>query len=464
MVHKSRPFPATFFVQQPTQEEAIMVKLNKIVRAFTFEGARAKRFTPEMELKRALMNCLLWESQFYEDGVAIADRIKTLVPLVEPAKVAALAIEAREQMKLRHAPLLVVREMARHEKHRVLVADTLACVIQRPDEMTELLAIYWADALGPMQQRKRQPVSAQIKKGLARALTKFDAYQLAKYDRDDAVRIRDVLFLVHAKPKDADQEKVWKQLVDGTLVSPDTWEVSLSSGKDKAETFERLIAEKKLGGLALLRNLRLMQKAGVAKKTIADAIDAMRVDRVLPYRFIAAARYAPDLEPQLESAMLKSIKGYVRLPGRTRLLIDVSGSMDYALSAQSEMTRLEAACGLAILAREICDDVEIFTFSNRVVKVPPRHGFALRDAIVSSQPHGGTLLGAAVKEADRKGDRLIVFTDEQSQDSVPAPKARGYMVNVASYQHGVRHDDWQRVDGFSEAVIAWIAASEETIH
>ena len=94
-------------------------------------------------------------------------------------------------MKLRHAPLLVVREMARHEKHRVLVADTLARVIQRPDEMTELLAIYWADALG---QRKRQPVSAQVKKGLARALTKFDAYQLAKYDRDGAVRIRDVLF------------------------------------------------------------------------------------------------------------------------------------------------------------------------------------------------------------------------------------------------------------------------------
>src|SRR5215475_13985831 len=267
-----------------------MVSLNKIVRAFTHEGARVKRFTPEMELKRSLMNCLLWEDQFYEDGVTIAERIKALVPKVAADRVAALAVEARETMKLRHAPLLVAREMARHQSHRALVADTLARVIQRPDEMTELLAIYWADALGPMQQRKRQPVSAQIKKGLARALTKFDAYQLAKYDRDGAVRIKDVLFLVHAKPKDAEQEKVWKQLVDGTLTSPDTWEVSLSSGKDKAETFERLIAGKKLGGLALLRNLRLMQKAGVAKKTIAGAIDAMRVDRILPYRFIAAAR------------------------------------------------------------------------------------------------------------------------------------------------------------------------------
>jgi hypothetical protein len=441
-----------------------MVTLNKIVRAFTREGARGRRFTPEMELKRALMNCLLWEDQFYEDGVAIADRIATLVPRVEPARVAALAVEARAQMKLRHAPLLVVREMARHEKHRVLVADTLASVIQRPDEMTELLAIYWAEALGPMQQRKRQPVSAQIKKGLARALTKFDAYQLAKYDRDGAVRIRDVLFLTHAKPKDAAQEKVWKQLVEGELVSPDTWEVSLSSGKDKRETFERLIAENKLGALALLRNLRLMQKAQVPHQTIAEAIAAMRTDRVLPYRFITAARYAPDFEPELESAMLKSIKGYARLPGRTRLLIDVSGSMFSPLSAQSEMMRAEAACGLAILAREVCDEVAIFTFSQDVAKVPPRRGFALRDAIVNSQPHGSTFLGKAVTEIDRKGDRLIVFTDEQSHDNVSAPKGRGYMVNVASYQHGVGHGAWTRVDGFSEAVIAWIAASEETMH
>jgi 60 kDa SS-A/Ro ribonucleoprotein len=85
--------------------------------------------------------------------------------------------------------------------------------------------------------------------------------------------------------------------------------------------------------------------------------------------------------------MLKSIKSYARLPGRTRLLVDVSGSMFAPLSAQSEMSRAEAACGLAILAREVCDEVEIFTFSQDVVKVPPRRGFALRDAVVSSQPH-----------------------------------------------------------------------------
>lgn len=438
-----------------------MAKLNKTKPVRTHEGAKGRAFTPEAQLRRALMNCLLWEDQFYEDGVSIAERIAALVPKVAAETVAALAVAAREEMKLRHAPLLVVREMARHETHRGLVADTLERVIQRPDELTEFLAIYWADALGPMQQRKKAAVSAQAKKGLARAFAKFDAYQLAKYDRDGAVRLRDVLFLTHAKPKDEAQAKVWKQLVDGKLAAPDTWEVALSAGADKKATFERLIAERKLGALALLRNLRAMQVAGVSRKVIGKALDEMRTDRVLPYRFVAAAQYAPDLEPELEHAMFRSIEGHAKLPGKTRLLVDVSGSMDATISARSVMRRIDAACGLAVLAREICESVEVFTFSNAVKKTPARRGFALRDAIVSSQPHAGTEMGKAIREVDQKGVRLIVFTDEQAHDAVDAPKGRGYIVNVASYQHGVGAGDWRRIDGFSEKILDWIIASEK---
>jgi 60 kDa SS-A/Ro ribonucleoprotein len=440
-----------------------MAKLNifkRFKKARTHEGAPAKTFGPEQQLRRSIMNFMLWEDEFYEDGEAIADRIQALVPKVAPETVAQIAIDAREKSKLRHAPLLLVRAMAASEKHRALVAQTLERVIQRPDEMTEFLAIYWSDVLGLQQQRKKRPVPAQVKKGLAKAFAKFDAYQLAKYDRDGPVRLRDVLFITHAKPANADQAKIWKQLVDGTLASPDTWEVQLSAGSDKKETFERLIAEKKLGALALLRNLRGMLHAGVTKKTIGRALEEMRTDRVLPYRFIAAARYAPDMEPELEKAMFRTLEGHKRLEGKTRLLIDVSGSMSAPMSARSEMLRLDAATGLAALVREIAEDVEIFTFSDNVKKVPPRRGFALRDAVVQSQPHNSTYLGKAVAAIDEKGTRLIVITDEQSHDTVPAPKGKGYMINVASAKNGVGSGDWTRVDGFSEAVIDWIIAQE----
>ena len=185
------------------------------------------------------MACLLWEDQFYEDGVEISGRIAELVPKVEAGKVADMAIEAREKMKLRHAPLLLVREMARHATHRALVGETLARVIQRADELTEFLAIYWKDG--------RVPLSGQVKKGLAAAFGKFDAYQLAKYDRPGPVRLRDVLFLSHAKPRDEAQAEVWKGLVEGKLTPPDTWEVALSAGADKRMAWERLIQERKLG-------------------------------------------------------------------------------------------------------------------------------------------------------------------------------------------------------------------------
>jgi len=63
-------------------------------------------------------------------------------------------------------------------------------------------------------------LSAGVKRGLARAFTKFDAYQLAKYDRESVVKLRDVLFLCHAKPKDEAQAALWKKLVENTLEPP----------------------------------------------------------------------------------------------------------------------------------------------------------------------------------------------------------------------------------------------------
>jgi 60 kDa SS-A/Ro ribonucleoprotein len=460
-----------------------MVKINKAKAARTHEGAKGRAFAPEQELRRALMNCMLWEDQFYEDGIAIAERIGALVPKVKPEAVAAMAVEAREAMKLRHAPLLIVREMARHEGHKALVAATLERIVQRPDELTEFLAIYWADVLGPMQQRKKRAVSAQVKKGLARAFAKFDAYQLAKYDRDGAVRLRDVLFLVHAKPKDARQEKVWKELIDGTLNAPDTWEVALSAGKDKKATFERLLTENKLGYLALLRNLRNMESAKVDPKLVEGAILARRgAERVLPFRYVAAARAAPGFEAALDKALLADLAGRPKLAGKTLVVVDVSGSMYGSyMSARSDMNRATAAAALAAILRELCEEVRVYaTAGNDATRVhatklvPARRGMALIDAIYGQcQPLGGGGIFLKqvmdyLKKEERRADRVVVVTDEQdcgvgSADSPQNAKPFGrhnYLLNVASYQNGIGSGVWMRVNGFSEKVVDWIIASE----
>ena len=418
----------------------------------THEDAPARHISHEQQLRRSVLACMLWEDQFYEDGVAIAGRIRELVAKVPAEQVAALAVEAREKMKLRHAPLLLVREMARLATHRRLVAETLLRVIQRADELSEFVALYWSEG--------KQPLSAQVKKGLAAAFTKFDEYALAKYNRATPVKLRDVLFLSHARPVDQAQADLWKRLVEDKLATPDTWEVALSAGGDKREAWERLLAENKLGALALLRNLRNMAEAKVPEPAVRDSLARMKTERVLPFRFIAAARYAPQWETELEQAMFRALEGQPHLPGKTVLLVDVSGSMDAPLSRRSEMRRNDAAYGLAVLLREIAEKVSVYSFSDELALVPARRGFALRDAVNASQRHNGTYLGRALKGITEEYDRLIVITDEQSHDPVPNPRARGYVINVASYQNGVGYGPWTHIDGWSDAVIEYIRAAE----
>lgn len=417
----------------------------------THEGAPAKRIGSEAQLRRSVMACLLWEDQFYEDGTSIADRIAMGVAAVPQDVAASIAIEAREKMHLRHVPLLVVREMAR--RGGGIVGDTLARVVQRADELTEFVAIYWRNG--------KEPLSKQVKRGLAEAFPKFDAYQLAKYDRARSVRLRDVLFLSHAKPKDDAQAEVWRQLVDGTLPAPDTWEVALSSGGSPLEHWTRLLAEDKLGGLALLRNLRNMQQACVPEALIREAIGRNAFKRVLPFRFIAAAKYAPTLEPALEDAMYRAAGTLEKLPGKTALLVDVSGSMSQPLSQRSDMTRQEAASGLAIMLREVCADVDVVAFGTDAMLVPPRRGFALRDAIRAANVGHATYTERAKALADTRGyDRIIVVTDEQSATSVSNPHGKGYVINVASYENGIGYGAWTHIDGWSEAVVRYVAEAE----
>jgi 60 kDa SS-A/Ro ribonucleoprotein len=428
---------------------------------FTQEGGRAKKITPYWQLRRSILATMLWENSFYESGEEISKRILGLIPQVPADEVASLAIETRNSGKLRHVPLLLARAMAALPTHRAYVNEVLTNVIQRPDELAEFLAIYWKE--------KKQPLSAQVKKGLANAFVKFDEYQLAKYNRDSAIKLRDVLFLCHAKPVDKAQEKLWKRLVNNELKTPDTWEVAISAAtaSQKKGEWERLLKEGKLGGLALLRNLRNFKQEGVNESLIRKALADLKVDRVLPYRFITAAKYAPNLEPELESAMFRSIESKgSKINGKTVFLIDVSGSMDTVISAKSDATRLDAACALSILGRELFSDVEVYTFSNDTVQVPSRRGFALRDAIIKSQSHGGTYLGNAVSNvAGIPYERLIVFTDEQSAQSVPDPRknSKGYVVNVASEKNGVGYGAWNHIDGFSESVLEYILAYEQML-
>ena len=420
----------------------------------THEGAQASRLTIEQQLRRSVMSCMLFEDEFYEDGETISSRINDLVKQLPFDKVADIAIEARTKMKLRHIPLWITCGLlkARHGGRKM--GDLIYEVCQRADEPAELLSMYWKD-------QQNAPLPSQLKIGLARALGKFNEYNLAKYNRDGAVKLRDVLFLSHAKPKDKAQEALFKKIADNTLSTPDTWEVALSGGADKKATFERLMAENQLGALAFLRNLRNMERIGIAKSRISEYGNSINLDKILPFRFIAAARAVPSWEDIIEPWMLKALSSAEKLTGKTAIVVDNSGSMYYSrISSKSELTRSDAACALAILVKEVCEDTIVVGFGYQADIIPNRRGFGLADAIKRG-PGGGTDTGNAIRLANQKGyNRIIVITDEQSHTQIGNPQGIGYFINVANYKNGIGYGPWTHIDGWSESVIEYIKAAE----
>jgi hypothetical protein len=436
-------------------------------------GPRTAKQDAEATLRRLVMACLLWEKNAYCDGQEVVNKIKSLVPLVP--NVADIAIEARYDQKLRHVPLLIVREMARN--HMPGVAETLTKICNRPDEITEFISIYWSD------NDKKKSLPAAVKRGLAAAFDKFDEYQLAKYKQmDKDIKLRDAMRLVHAKPI-GDRNSLYKKLLYNELATPDTWEVGLSAAKnvdEKRGVWERLIDERKLPAYAFLKNLRNMQDVKISRSSMAKAFDTCKSDMLLPIDFLKARKYAPDWTREIEDLMYRCAKSWPRLAGFTTLVIDVSGSMHCNLSSKSEFTRIDAAASMAVLAAECCDHVSVYVTAGSDMqrkhatrKVEATRGFSLADKITDAYSNmgGGGIFTRQVcdyiRDKIESPDRLLIFSDSQDCDlpgrGQPRPHGqRNYIIDVSSESHGVNYQGiWTaEISGWSENFLKFVAMME----
>lgn len=209
-----------------------------------YEGEVAYKLDPTLELYTAAC-CASLQPKFYVPSVQDdLDRLRGLIAKCDPEFVANLAIYAREKMHLRSIPLVLAVELAKVHHGDSLVSKTVSRVIQRADELTEILA-YYEQANRRDGTKKLNRLSKQIQKGIAEAFHKFDRYQLEKYNRKTAITLKDALFLSHAKPLNEDEGQKFKQLIDDTLPTPYTWETVLSKagqdGLDKKEIWEKII-------------------------------------------------------------------------------------------------------------------------------------------------------------------------------------------------------------------------------
>ena len=438
-------------------------------------GALAAKQSNTALLRRAVLANLLWEDVAYMDGVKVAKEIQRLIPLCPAIDVYNIALEARTMQKLRHTPLFIAVEMCKYPEHKMFVQDLLPQIITRADMLTDFLAIYWKDG--------KKPIANQAKKGLAKAFHNFNEYKFAKYDRDAAIKLRDVMFLCRPKPENQYEQDLFKKVADRTLATPETWEVLLSTGKDKKESWTKLITEGKIGGLAMLRNIANMRKANVDKKVINEGLEKLKSSMLMPLDFLKAFRMNPEFGRQIEDAMINSYSNLPKLKGKTLFIVDVSGSMGARMSEKSDFTRYDAACAMAMLAANQCEDYEIvctagndYTHTGAHEHIPyPQKGFGIFEQIRETNKnigYGGIFTRQCLewcndKFKGQKFDRIIVFSDSQDCDfperRIPKPFGTyNYICDISAHTKGVNYKGtWDaEISGFSEHFITFIAAME----
>ncbi|WP_439947833.1 TROVE domain-containing protein [Streptomyces sp. BBFR109] len=434
----------------------------------TYEGGRGHERDARSELFLLAVSNMVSQQTFYESAGDRDDRFARLVrelAVADPSWTAGLLGWLRGEGNMRTASLVGAAEYVRARltagaNDGPTGRQVVASVLQRPDEPGELLA-YWTAAYG-------RNVPKPVKRGVADAVRRlYHPKSLLKYDTaSKGYRFGDILNLVHASPDPAKpwQGELFRYALDrrhhpDTAVPPAalplltahrelmalpverrravvtgpggaerlaaagmTWEALagwLQGPMDKA-AWEAVIPS--MGSMALVRNLRNFDEAGVSDEVaarvaakISDPAEVAR-SRQFPFRYLAAYQHAPSLRwaYPLEQALGHSLANVPALPGRTLVLVDRSGSMFWSrVSERSQLTRADAAAvfGTALALRAA--DADLVQFGSTSAAVEFRRGESVLKVLERFGDLGGTDTTEAVRRHYRGHDRVLIVTDEQ---------------------------------------------------
>jgi 60 kDa SS-A/Ro ribonucleoprotein len=490
------------------------MKFNFKAKAATtknYEGAKAFKMGPELELYTAVATAGL-NDQFYEATDEKMIRLRELIASNDDEFVARLAVYAREQMYMRSIPLVLVVEMAKQHKGDGLVSRVATRVIQRADEITELLSYYtMANYRAGVKQLNK--LSKQLQKGLSEAFNKFDEYQFAKYNRDTRVKLKDALFLVHPKAKDEAQQLLFDKIAKDEMQAPYTWEVELSAlGQKNYDTpelkqaalkakWEELIFSNKMGYMATLRNLRNLLEADISKEALDKVCiylgnaTAVAKCKQLPFRFLSAYRELKELKngrvskvlDALETAAMQSAANIAGYDENTRVVIaaDVSGSMQIPISAKSKVQNFDIGLMLAMLLQTRCENVITGMFGDtwKVINVSKKNilsnvqEFYRREGEVGYSTNGYLVIKDLL-QSGIAADKVMLFTDCQLWNSnsrgetisglwahykKKVPGAKLYLFDLAGYGNtpvNVMSGDVYLIAGWSDKIFNVLRALE----
>ncbi len=437
------------------------------VRTFTYEGGHAHRRDAESDLFLLAATNMVGEDTFYERAPDRDDRFVALVHQVtatNPAFVAGLAPYLREKLRMRSAATVMAAEyVAAGGAHgRAVIANAL----QRPDEPAELIG-YWITTNG-----RHLPMA--VKRGVADAVRRmYNERAVLRYDGlSRQVRMADVIELTHPQPRDDRQSALFRWLLDrrhhddatadptrlpilaaaatldqvpeddrrAVLRTRDpaalaeagfSWERLsgwLPGGMD-AEAWTNVIPS--MGVMALVRNLRNFDQAGIADETIDTVIakitdvDEVAKARLFPYQVWSAYKHAPsdNWKRALGVTLDRTVANIPRLDN-TLVVIDTSGSMQTTVSGKSKLARVEVAAVMAMATARRARDVDVVIYGEGNARVKGIGGASVLGGVakvvglvgaVGHSTYGHT---AIAKHFDpNRHRRVVIFTDDQQHDS-----------------------------------------------
>jgi len=418
----------------------------------------------ELELVSRLLTWFVNDG-YYESEADDRAAIRMLISKLQDKKFAAkAAIYARTVFGMRSVTHLLTGELFLSGiSGEPWARNFVKNLVTRVDDMMEILA-YW-DSLG----QKGRPRA--LLRGISDSFQKFDTYQLGKYQSGGSdMSLIDVVRLTHPAPTEKNKKGLEK-LVAGNLKATGTRQAALVKATQNLKSEEEREAARKevwkdqlesgkIGYFELVKNMGGVLRD--APEYLDKAIEllgnekAILNSKVFPFRYVTAVNNIKKLYPtepglrKVLAAMSRAVdiscKNVPKLEN-TLVAVDVSGSMDSALIASkqdmkrheirgTEATTMKQAASLfgAILVKAGYGDLMIFASDSKYIDYNPEDS-ALSIANSASQHSGyqghGTCFGSIFRRANRKYDRVVIFSDMQGWQGSYFADFNSYMDNGA---------------------------------
>jgi hypothetical protein len=363
--------------------------------------------------------------------------------------------------------------------------------IFRPDDMSEIKDVYCT--------LTKSPMSNAMKKGFASAIEKMDTYLIGKYSKS----VIDIANLAHPKSAlstaevtiDGKKMKTLDALMKGITITADTWEAAQSeAGQEvakavragklskaeaekvlaeaKADNWESLLKDGRLGMLAALRNIRnIMQNP--RKETIDMWINLVTDEKkirqalILPVYFDTAHDivksefsnydYANKVMDALIDGYTKSIPNLSNIfTGKTCIIVDCSGSMGSGISyvgnnlkvkergwyaERHQQCSYKAGLIAATIAKAADADIVKFGTDARMFTYDKRKNVFTLANEIGTDEFGGTNPATAFNLITRNKkvyDRIVFISDNEVNGRLTSSAYKQYVHDVCSpYVYGI---------------------------